>query len=134
MHRYVQSAIGMIEEQQGAIKLQAIAHSLNLSVSHLSNLFRTTLGMSPTRFIQQVRQARARTMLLESPLSVKEIAALVGFRDKSHFNREFKKHFGDTPKGLRHAHLLSKKAPAANAACLESGVNDQCEICQERGT
>ena len=43
---------------------------------------------------------------LKKPLRVCDVALKAGFSDISHFNRLFRSHFGDTPKGVRTNHQV----------------------------
>ena len=60
-------------------------------------LFRTCIGMTPHAYIIHLRVARA-AELLRSGEPAAEVASEVGFVDQSHLIRNFKRHFGITPK------------------------------------
>ena len=61
--------------------------------------------MAPTQYLRKLRMERALELLETSLLSIKEIAAKVGYNDSSHFMREFKKSYGSTPSQYRAAYL-----------------------------
>jgi AraC-like DNA-binding protein len=69
------------------------ARDLGMSVRHLQNLFRKT-GATPVNWL---RLDRARRLMLESDITVGDLASTVGFRDVSHFSRSFRRRFGASP-------------------------------------
>jgi AraC-like DNA-binding protein len=90
------------------------AAALNVSLSRLRHLFKQQTGISFARFVKSVRMDRARELLLVSSLSVKEIAAHCAFHDVSHFVRDFKAAFGQSPRRLRATQAQSLR-PAVSA-------------------
>jgi AraC-like DNA-binding protein len=86
------------------------AAALNVSPSRLRHLFKQQTGVSFARFVKSVRMDRARGLLLVSSLSVKEIAARYAFHDVSHFVRDFKAAFGQSPTRLRAAQAQTLRA------------------------
>lgn len=78
-----------------------LARRVNLSRSRLTHLFRAEVGCSPARYLREIRLDRARQLIEESSLSVKEIMARVGFNDPSHFTRDFTRRHGASPRRFR---------------------------------
>lgn len=70
---------------------------VNLSGSRLRHLFKQSTAMSFHQYIRLSRLQRARKLLLESHLRVKEIAATTGAPEISHFVRDYKRVYGHTP-------------------------------------
>lgn len=68
-----------------------------VSISHLNRLFREQMGKSPYAWLRQVRMDRACLLLKTSKESVAEIGKRVGYKNASHFARDFKVVFGVTP-------------------------------------
>jgi transcriptional regulator GlxA family with amidase domain len=96
------AAVAFIDENiHRNIHVAEVAHSVCLSRSRLSCLFRIELEVAPTQYLKKVRMERARQLLRATFLSVKEIGATVGFKDCSHSMREFKKACGLTPSQYR---------------------------------
>ena len=81
--------------------LQQLADMFFISYSHLSSLFRKETGMTYPSFVMKQKMNKASSLLLETLLSVDEIASKVGFTDTSYFIKVFKKSFGKTPKFYR---------------------------------
>ncbi|MBN1909107.1 MAG: helix-turn-helix transcriptional regulator [Pirellulales bacterium] len=79
-------------------KLAARAH---LHPTYFSDLFRLTLGVRPIDYLNRRRVERAQVLLGTTSLSVKRIAARVGFPSAAHFCRVFKKYCGQTPGDYR---------------------------------
>jgi len=82
---------------EGDLDFVQIARSVNLSTSRLRHLFTTEAGISPMHYVRLVRLQQARRLMLQSFLTVKEVMGHSGFTDISHFVREYKRLFGETP-------------------------------------
>jgi len=78
-----------------------LAAAVNLSPSRFAYLFRRETGVPPARYLHMLRMERARILLERTFLSVKEVMAFVGVNDPSHFSRDFRRHHGVAPTGLR---------------------------------
>jgi two-component system response regulator YesN len=78
------------------LTVQSLARSACLSVSYYANLFKKHTGSSVAQFIIAERMEQAKSMLLGGK-QVQEIAALLGYEDRSYFSDAFKKHTGVTP-------------------------------------
>jgi two-component system response regulator YesN len=63
--------------------------------------FRKTFGCSPREMLQRLRLEHAKTLLLESRLSIKEVALQVGYASQNDFNRLFHRHAGLAPSKWR---------------------------------
>ena len=83
------------------LSLAALARGVNLSVSRFAHLFHTELGRSPVRYFRELRLDRARLLVEESNLSIKQIMSAVGFKDPSHFARGFARRHGVSPRKIR---------------------------------
>src|SRR5689334_11310398 len=91
----------MERHRDAPLSVSALARAVNLSSSYLTKLFRAHVGQSPAQYDKTIRLERARELVLSSSLSVKEIMVKVGWRDPSHFSREFKRRHGVAPSRLR---------------------------------
>ena len=78
-----------------------LARAVNLSPSYLTRMFHEQTGETPASFLREVRLRRARALVLTSFMSIKEVMAAVGWNDKSHFSRAFKRRFGLGPQAMR---------------------------------
>jgi transcriptional regulator GlxA family with amidase domain len=95
----IQRALDLLQENRP--QSDNVAMALNLSASRFRHLFKEELGISPHHYLLCARLHRARELLENSFLTVKEIAALVGVNDLSHFVRDYKTLFNETPTETR---------------------------------
>jgi AraC-like DNA-binding protein len=86
--------------------VKAIAAQTGLSPRHCTRLFQAHLGCSPGAFCIRQRLASARNRVLNTSLSLKEIADELGYADQFHFSTQFRRHYGLSPSALR------RQAPA----------------------
>jgi len=68
-----------------------------MSVSGFHAHFRVVTAMSPLQFQKHLRLQEARRLMLTEDLDAAEAGYRVGYDDASHFNREYKRHFGEPP-------------------------------------
>ncbi|HKV93394.1 MAG TPA: AraC family transcriptional regulator [Candidatus Angelobacter sp.] len=78
-----------------------LAHSVGLSSSRLGHLFRLQVGIDLNSFVRNARLEKAAKLLQGTELSIKEIAAKVGYHHTSSFDRGFEKKFRATPADYR---------------------------------
>ena len=83
------------------IATEYLAEMEHLSCAHFRRLFKEKTGMTPTQYITAMRLKYAEQMLLETELSIKEIAKSVGFSDQLYFSKIFSSHFGASPSDFR---------------------------------
>ena len=83
------------------ILLSELASLTRLSNSRLRHLLKTETGLSPKQTLSNLRLSRAKVLLEKTPLSIDQIALKVGWQDRSHFERRFKRLFGMTPAQYR---------------------------------
>lgn len=79
------------------IDFSAIAEQQAVSGPYLSRIFREHAGTTPSKYLMDYRMQIAKKLLRDSQLSVKEIAAQVGFPDQFHFSKSFKNATGLSP-------------------------------------
>lgn len=87
------------------ISIEELSAAVRLSPSGLRRLFRQQFGCSLGKWQKTERLHHARRLLCSSCPSVKEINAAVGYRDLSHFVRDFETAFGLSPARFRRANL-----------------------------
>ncbi len=81
-------------------ELDEVLRSLPYSYDYLCKLFRKEVGMTPTRYLANIRMQTAAEMLAcgLNDGSITDIAHLCGFRDPLYFSRMFKKKYNVSPK------------------------------------
>ena len=79
------------------ITVEDIAAHVGLSRSRLYRLFMAELKLSPVQVLTQVRIRQACALLKRGDLSVKAVAASVGYENQLYFSRRFREIMGYTP-------------------------------------
>jgi AraC-like DNA-binding protein len=83
------------------LSVQLVADQSGLSASHLTYAIKLQTGEGFVVHLRRRRVEAARHLLEKSVLSIKQIAAAVGYGSTRHFERDFKRVYGTTPKGVR---------------------------------
>lgn len=79
------------------LDVERLASLANMSPSSFHRNFRRTTGSSPVQYLKKLRLTRAREMLQDKGVKVKQAATLVGYESPNQFSREFKRYFGLSP-------------------------------------
>ncbi|MCQ0971869.1 GlxA family transcriptional regulator [Paracoccus sp. TK19116] len=74
-----------------------LAADAGMSTRQLERLFRRYLKRSPKRYYMETRLGRARKLLMQTELSIIEIALACGFSSPSHFSKCYRAQYGSTP-------------------------------------
>lgn len=74
-----------------------LALDAGMSTRQLERLFRRYLNRSPKRYYMETRLARARNLLMQTEMSIIEIALASGFSSPSHFSKCYRAQYGSTP-------------------------------------
>ncbi|MDF2648079.1 MAG: transcriptional regulator, AraC family [Paenibacillus sp.] len=90
------------------VSIEELAKETGYHRAYLTRMFRKKTGLSPTRYLLQLRMERA-ILLLREPLTIAEIASSVGYTDPLNFSKQFKKWHGRSPSELRMDLFQSKK-------------------------
>lgn len=73
----------------------------NISVTYLSRLFKEELGIGFNEYLTKVRLEESEKLLSDTTLSIKEIAAAVGYPDEKYYSKLYKKVKGIKPSEYR---------------------------------
>lgn len=104
--RRLQLVLMLVEDNmRRQLVIRDLATAVNLSSGRLAHLFKSEVGVSPQRYLNNIRMERAKELLENGLLSCKEIAAEVGIPNPSRFCRGFKARYGTTPMEYRKTHL-----------------------------
>lgn len=76
---------------------EKLAKQCSVSEVHLRRLFSKVLGISPMRYLLDLRFSKAQKLLENNELTVSQIAIECGFSDVYYFSKAYKKHFGHSP-------------------------------------
>ena len=92
-------AVNDLMDQQ--ITLEKLSKSFGAGKFTLIRMFKKYTGMPPVAYMIKIRHKYAKQLLLESDMSIAEIAKSCGYSSVSFFVSDFKKHQGTTPGQLR---------------------------------
>lgn len=84
-------------------RIERYAKLCDMSESSFYSFFKRWSGLSPIDYRNDLRLSAARSLLLHSTLSIKEISEHVGFDDPYYFSRLFKKKCGVSPREFRNS-------------------------------
>ncbi len=84
-----------------------LARDVGMSTRQLERLFRRYLNCSPKRYYMELRLQKARNLLLQTDMSVINIALACGFASASHFSKCYRTRYKTTPYRERGSHAPS---------------------------
>lgn len=95
---YIARAVARLRQDfDQPLRIEDIARELGMSVSGFHHHFKAVTMISPLQFQKQLRLQEARRLMLSEALDAASAAFRVGYRDASHFNRDYKSLFGVPP-------------------------------------
>ncbi|MGN0178499.1 MAG: AraC family transcriptional regulator [Monoglobaceae bacterium] len=80
------------------LTLDMLAEKSGYSTSYFKKKFTESTGISPMKYLNNIRLERAKDMLKAGLFSVGEVSEACGFDNIYYFSNTFKKHFGVSPK------------------------------------
>lgn len=91
---------------ESGLSLKQMADEVNLSTYHFSRLFKASMGVSPSRYLLQLRLDEAKRLLLQTPMQpISAIAQQTGFTDQAYLTRQFRQRFGIPPARFRDQYI-----------------------------
>jgi AraC-like DNA-binding protein len=107
--RAITTALDMMNDRlQTTVSLTELAKAAFVSKGYLSRLFHKHFSMAPLSLYIRLKIERAKTLLANRDLSVKQIAEMCGYDDPYFFSRQFKKFAGFSPRAYRNAGAHAK--------------------------
>ena len=103
----------MADPTQDTVRLTDLARGLGVSYSWFRRTFAHHTGLSPHQYRLQLRVGRARTLLSETALTVKEVAFRCGFESEQYFCRLFRHKTGVSPGEWRRGRLSPRASRRA---------------------
>lgn len=79
------------------LSVAELAAAVNVSQTHLTNLFQRYLGVAPAKYITRIRVEECKALLTRGELSVGEIAQRMGYSSIPHFCKQFRQWTGLSP-------------------------------------
>lgn len=96
-HRIAAAVERLRREFDQPLGIDTLARDLGMSVSSFHHHFKAVTALSPLQFQKQLRLQEARRLMLSEDFDATTAGYRVGYDDASHFNREYKRLFGDPP-------------------------------------
>lgn len=100
---YIQVLRYLNENHMRDVSLTALGKRFNCSVSHLSHLFRRYHHGTMSDYIGDLRIASAKRYLLNTQMSIQNIALTLGYADSNYFSTAFRRRVGVSPRAWRDA-------------------------------
>ena len=94
LSQVIQMMEGNIEDPVSPADL---AEEVGMSTRQLERLFRRYLNRSPKRYYMELRLQKARNLLMQTDMSVINVALACGFASPSHFSKCYRSHYNTTP-------------------------------------
>jgi AraC-like DNA-binding protein len=91
----------LAEDFAEKLSLEQIARRLGLGYSYFRRKFKAQTGFSPKQYRLEMRHHRAKNLLLNSGLTVKEISGQLGYSSPFHLSQEFSRRAGLSPQRWR---------------------------------
>ena len=85
-----------------------LAKDVGMSTRQLERLFRRYLDRSPKRYYMELRLQKARNLLMQTDMSVINVALACGFASPSHFSKCYRAHYDTTPYRERGSHAAKR--------------------------
>lgn len=97
-HPKLSAVIQIMENNiEEPISPSILAKDVGMSTRQLERLFRRYLNRSPKRYYMELRLQKARNLLMQTDMSVINVALACGFTSPSHFSKCYRSHYNTTP-------------------------------------
>lgn len=97
-HPKLANVIRMMEHNiEEPVSPSLLAEEVGMSTRQLERLFRRYLGRSPKRYYMELRLQKAKNLLMQTDMTVINVALACGFTSPSHFSKCYRAHFSTTP-------------------------------------
>ncbi|MCH1412804.1 MAG: GlxA family transcriptional regulator [Rhodobacteraceae bacterium] len=108
-HPKLSKVIQMMEINiEEPISPSLLAKDVGMSTRQLERLFRRYLDRSPKRYYMELRLQKARNLLMQTDMSVINVALACGFASPSHFSKCYRAHYDTTPYRERGSHAAKR--------------------------
>lgn len=97
--RFVEQLQKTIERHldDSEFNVEALSEELSMSRAQLFRKTKSLMGVSPVELIRHIRLRKAKQMLLNTDLTIQQVAYSVGFTSPSYFSKCYREFFGTTP-------------------------------------
>jgi len=112
--RLLQTADYMRASYRETVRMEDLAGMAGLHPAYYSQVFKQLMGKTPVAYLTHLRMNKAKELIMEGEMSVREIAADIGYADEFYFSRRFKATAGSPPKAFarrKAERIVSLSAP-----------------------
>lgn len=113
-----------IARNHGGLPVSLVADEVGWSRRHLNGQFRAEFGIGPKEAARVIRFDRARRIISSGRSTLAEVAAVCGYTDQSHLNRDFKLLTGTSPTGWLDGDPIARRSGPEGAVSF-SGTAGQ---------
>lgn len=104
--KYIDHIIEYIDKNIETVSLTLTAEHFNISVAHLSRIFKELTGTNFSDYVADKKLQQAAALLInDRNISIGDIAKNLGYNTPAYFSRKFKEHFEVTPATYRKQHI-----------------------------
>ena len=87
------------------LTLSDVANAVYLSPNYFSTIFKEISGENFSTYLNSIRIEKAKRLLVETAIPIKQIVPMTGFKDYNYFNRVFKNMVKTPPATFRQIHV-----------------------------
>lgn len=128
-HPKLAQVIGRMEANiEEPISPATLAAEVGMSTRQLERLFRRYLNRSPKRYYMEIRLQKARNLLMQTEMSVINVALACGFASPSHFSKCYRAHYQTTPYRERGTSGGAEEAEIAALETLDALEEDDGDL------
>ena len=102
---------------KNTISMNTLASLCGMSEVYFRKIFTNVTGTTPLKYINSLKIASAKELLLSKSCTVAKAAELSGFKCDSYFSREFKKHTGMSP--MEYKNRTEQKKHPTEVGCFK---------------
>lgn len=95
------------EANREKLSINYIAKSLGISMGYSLEVFRKVYDLSPKEYLSQLKFQESKILLQQPDISLEEISVRIGYKNVSHFSRQFKLWSSQSPNTFRKVHLAN---------------------------
>lgn len=81
--------------------LKVLSYKYHMNTSYLGQIFQKEVGCSFNQYLSNIKNEKAKELILNTNMKINDIAREVGYPDTSYFYRKFKQCYGVSPASLR---------------------------------
>jgi transcriptional regulator GlxA family with amidase domain len=113
-HENLTEAASLMESNlEDPLGMEEIARLVGVSRRQIEGLFKRYVGEVPTKYYLELRLMRARSLLLDTSMTVMQVSVACGFQSAPHLSKCYRDRFGNSPTEERSHRPIYKRKPAS---------------------